>query len=247
MKYLVTSSSPHVYTHIHVYLSRTFSPLQSRTHSSEGWVWVGWSIPHKFSHRDLGPYRNKFSILVPRSHLVYNILYLLKQTLWAPVTTSVWTRHTLFCRCPVLSRTGLPPNNLRTISRHRFHNSQITSGCLSHICRRASYGKTPTFVWKSLLRDLPWNRLVPLSVTYRHVSLPFSGQKVLCPCGGDRNPVGLLRCDWSSSMFQTVVPLPVMIPTPLSLLHCEWFWSMYLVSIVLSFCHSTNTPDVLFP
>ena len=44
-----------------------------------------------------------------------------KHALWAPVAAGAWRRHTLFCRCPVVPLAGLPPSNLRPISRHRLH------------------------------------------------------------------------------------------------------------------------------
>ncbi len=46
---------------------------------------------------------------------------------------------------------GLLTNNLSPISRQRLYSSQIPSGCLPHFCRRASRGKAPVFVWRSLL------------------------------------------------------------------------------------------------
>ena len=40
----------------------------------------------------------------------------------------------------------LPPNSLRPNSRHLLHSSHIPSGCLPHLCKRVSHGKTPAFV-----------------------------------------------------------------------------------------------------
>jgi hypothetical protein len=98
--------------------------------------------------------KNSFQLCDTKSQSLYTkrSLFMSSCTFWkhwlcSPVDDGTWSLHTLFCRWPVVSRTG-------PISLYFLHRSYIPSECFPHFWRCDSHGNVPEFFWRSLRRVL---------------------------------------------------------------------------------------------